>query len=598
MSQYKYIFIALIASQIYSCQKDEKIPPNVIVIMTDDQGYGDIAAHGNPYIETPNIDKLHDQSVRLENFHVAPTCSPTRAQLITGRYNHRVGVWHTVIGRDRVDNSEMTMGDVFAENGYATGIFGKWHLGDDYPFRPSDRGFQKSVIHKAGAINQMADYWDNDRMNDTYFRNDIPEKFNGYSSDVFFDEAISFMSENHNKPFFTYIPTSAPHAPNNVRQSWADKYLSKGLPDNVSNFYAAVERIDFNVGKLRKFLKESGLDHNTILVFLTDNGSTMPTDHNSAGMRGFKGSVYEGGHRVPCYIAWPDENLIAGVKHDELTTVMDLMPTFIEACDLKLSKEINFDGQSLMPLLLNKKHDLENRFLLVEQQRIPTPEKWRTCVMMNKNWRLVNGKELYNLETDFGQKQNVAIENQNIVKELRTQYEEIWEDVSINDQAYHPLIVGTNKSSEILLTAQDWYWRDNNKKPNLVVGQSNVRVGKISNGLWPIEVARDGTYLFELRRWPKESGLSLGDSTAEVTSETNDIALKNWGDKPVGKVLNITKAKLKIGEIEKEVSINASEKSAQFSFSLQKGLVDVQTYFYTSENDTLGAYYVNVKKIE
>jgi arylsulfatase A-like enzyme len=594
----KSICFLLLSILFFSSCQQESAPPNVIVVMTDDQGYGDIAAHGNPFIETPNMDKLHVKSVRLENFHVAPTCSPTRASLMTGKYNHRVGVWHTVIGRERIRSSELTMADVFKENGYATGMFGKWHLGDDYPFRPSDRGFEQSVIHLAGSVNQMVDYWDNDRMNDTYFNNNKPKKYSGFSSDVFFDQAISFMERNKEQPFFAYIPTSAPHGPNNVLQEWADKYLQKGLSEDVSNFYATIERVDYNLGKLVKFLKESGLEQNTILVFLTDNGTTMPNDHNKAGMRGNKGQVYEGGHRVPCFIYWPEKGLIGGMEYHELTSVMDLLPTFIDLCDLELSTDIKFDGQSLEPMLLDEEPNIDDRYLLVEQQRIPNPVKWKKCVVINNEWRLVNGKELYNMETDFGQKEDIANENPKIVQQLRRKYEEIWDDISTKDDEYHRLILGSSEDPETLLTAQDWYWENNDDKQNLVVGQSTVREGKISNGSWPIEVEREGEYAFELRRWPKESGLSLNASTDEIVSSANDIELKKWGKKPSGKIFNITKARIKVNEIDEEVDVNPLNKSANITLKLNKGPADIQTWFYTPEGDTLGAYYVYASLME
>jgi arylsulfatase A-like enzyme len=253
----------LITILIVNCKKKTENPPNVIIIMTDDQGYGDLACHGNPYIETPNLNKLHDASIRFENFHVFPSCSPTRAALMTGKYPHRVGVWHTVRGRERLATGEKTIADIFSANGYATGIFGKWHLGDNYPFRPVDRGFSESVIHKGGAVSQAADYWNNDRMNDTYYNNEKPQKYEGFSSDVFFDNAMEFIDKHKNERFFAYIPTSVPHGPINILPKWAEKYYGKGCPENPADFYASIEQVDQKMGKLRNFLKEKDLEKNT-----------------------------------------------------------------------------------------------------------------------------------------------------------------------------------------------------------------------------------------------------------------------------------------------------------------------------------------------
>lgn len=596
-----YMYFGLISFMV-SCvspgQKSEtpNTPPNVIVVMTDDQGYGDLAAHGNPVVETPNMDHLHKNSIRLENFHVNPTCSPTRAALMTGKYNHRVGVWHTVLGLDRVRRSERTMANIFAGNGYSTGIFGKWHLGDEYPFRPNDRGFQESVVCKAGSVTQMADYWDNDRMNDTYYHNDVPEKYKGYSADVFFDEAMSFMKKNKNKPFFAYLPTSAPHGPFNVVQEWADKYEDKGLNVELAAFYASIERVDYNMGRLMKFLCESGLEQNTILVFLTDNGTTSPNEYNAAGMKGFKGSVYEGGHRVPCFIYGPQKGFIGGKQYHQPVSVMDLLPTFVDMCNLKVADHTIFDGQSLQPLLSGEHSNFGDRSFIIENQRLPHPVKWRRNVVVKNKWRLVNGKELYNVEKDLGQKNDIATQHPEIVKELRKDYEAIWDDISSKDSEYQRLILGASKNAETRLTAIDWYWNNNNDKQDLVVDQETVRKGKIANGTWPVEVAQSGEYVFELRRWPRESGIPLNGTTPEVTSETNDIALKQYGGKPRGRVFNIHKAKIVVNGVEKEANVNPSDNNIKIAMELSQGPADIQTWFYTKEGDVLGAYYVYVKR--
>jgi arylsulfatase A-like enzyme len=199
----------------------EKKRPNVVLVMTDDQGYGDLACHGNSIIKTPNLDALHAQSTRLTNFHVGPTCSPTRASLMTGRYCNRTGVWHTVMGRSLLRKDEVTMADVFRAGGYKTGIFGKWHLGDNYPFRPQDRGFDEVLIHKGGGIGNTQDYWGNDYFDDTYFRNGRPERFEGYCTDVWFTEAIKFIEANKDRPFFCYLPTNFVSPKNTVSRIWA-----------------------------------------------------------------------------------------------------------------------------------------------------------------------------------------------------------------------------------------------------------------------------------------------------------------------------------------------------------------------------------------
>ena len=243
--------------------------------MTDDQGYGDIAAHGNPWIKTPELDKLHSESVRLTDFHVGTTCTPTRAGLLTGRNCNEVGAWHTVGGRSLLNLEETTLAEVLKENGYKTAMFGKWHLGDNSPYLPNNRGFDETLIHGGGGVGQTPDYWDNDYYDDTYYRNGIPEKFEGYATHIWFNEAISFIKKEKNKPFFCYISTNAPHSPFHVPDKYSELYKNiDGVPE--PNFYGMITNIDENIGRLRKILEKNGLSKNTILIFLTDNGVNIP----------------------------------------------------------------------------------------------------------------------------------------------------------------------------------------------------------------------------------------------------------------------------------------------------------------------------------
>ncbi|MDP6770195.1 MAG: arylsulfatase, partial [Anaerolineales bacterium] len=293
---------------INSQQVSEK--PNVLFIITDDQGYGDLGCHGNSIINTPNLDKLHSQSIRFTNFHVGPTCAPTRAGIMTGRYCNSTGVWHTVGGRSLLRDSEITMADIFLENDYRTGMFGKWHLGDNYPFRPHDRGFEKALYHGGGGISQTPDYWQNDYFDDTFFRNGVTESFKGYCTDVWFDEALKFIEEESDRPFFCYLSTNAPHSPFRVLPTYSDQYSEK-VPGFRSRFYGMITNIDENISRLRTKLCDLGIEENTILIFMTDNGTAAGcsvdeqnyvTNGFNAGMRGKKGSEYDGGHRVPLFM--------------------------------------------------------------------------------------------------------------------------------------------------------------------------------------------------------------------------------------------------------------------------------------------------------
>ena len=286
--------------------------PNVVLIVTDDQGYGDLSCHGNPVLKTPEIDKLYAESVRLTDFHVAPTCSPSRATLMTGRHKLRTGVWHTIQGRNMLRPDETTMANVFQNAGYKTGFFGKWHLGDNYPLRPEDRGFGHVVCHRGGGVGQTPDFWNNAYFEDTYFVNSKPKKFEGYCTDIWFDEAQSFIDENKQEPFFAYIATNAPHGPFHSPLDSIEPY--KDLEIQLANFFGMIANADENVGKMRSFLADKGLSENTIFVFMTDNGTVRGSKVFNAGMKGGKGSAYEGGHRVPCFIHWPAGNLQQGCR--------------------------------------------------------------------------------------------------------------------------------------------------------------------------------------------------------------------------------------------------------------------------------------------
>lgn len=243
--------------------------------MTDDQGYGDLAAHGNPWLKTPNLDALHEASVRFTNFHVGTTCAPTRAGLMTGVNCNRTGAWHTVGGRSLLAERFVTLADELKEEGYATGIFGKWHLGDNYPYRPQDRGFEEVLIHGGGGVGQTPDYWENDYFDDTYFRNGSPEKFEGYCTDVWFRESMKYMEQKAagNQPFFTYISTNAPHSPYHVEERYVAPYRGN---DEIANpeFYGMIANADENIGRLLNWLEEKDMADNTIVVFLTDNGTS------------------------------------------------------------------------------------------------------------------------------------------------------------------------------------------------------------------------------------------------------------------------------------------------------------------------------------
>jgi len=543
--------------------------PNVILVMTDDQGYGDLGCHGNDDIVTRNLDELYTQSIRLIDFHVDPTCSPTRSALMTGHYSSRTGVWHTIMGRSLLGRNEVTMADVFSASGYRTAIFGKWHLGDNYPYRPQDRGFEEVLIHGGGGVGQGPDYWGNDYFDDTYFHNGKPKKFEGYCTDIWFDGALKFIEANKNRPFFCYVPTNAPHAPYNVADKYSKPYRDKGIKDNQANFYGMITNIDENMGRLMRRLKELELERDTILIFMTDNGTS---GSHAGGMRGKKGSEYEGGHRVPFFIRWPAGGLKDSGDIDRLSAHIDVLPTLIDLCGLKKPGGVKFDGDSLAPLLKGKTSNWPDRALLVHSQRIEHPEKWRKSTVMTQRWRLINGKELYDIQADPAQKKDLADSNPQIVEELRRSYEQWWADLSQGFDKYCEIVIGSDKQNPTRLMSHDWHG------PNPPWSQEVVRSGSQANGFWAVEIQRDGTYEFELRRWPREADAPINEAIAG------------------GKAIVATKARLKVADEDLTRPVPHDAHSVTFRVELKAGKTRLQTWLTGDNGTSRGAYYVYAKR--
>ncbi len=549
--------------------------PNVIVVITDDQGYGDLGCHGNEIIRTPNLDALYEQSVRLTDFHVGPTCAPTRAALMTGHYCNRTGVWHTIMGRSLLRRDEVTMADVFGAGGYRTAIFGKWHLGDNFPFRPQDRGFHEVLVHGGGGVGQTPDFWGNDYFDDTYWHNGTPEKHTGYCTDIWFDGAMRFIEANRNRPFFVYLTTNAPHGPYNVSEKYSGLYKDKNVPN--ANFYGMITNIDENMGRLLGKLKALGLEENTILIFMTDNGTAAGFRGGkgfNSGMRGTKGSEYEGGHRVPCFVRWPGGGLGGGRNVNRLTAHVDLLPTLIDLCGLPGPAQVTFDGTSIAPLLKGAGADWPDRILVTDSQRIEHPEKWRKSAVMTDRWRLINGKELYDLPRDPGQSRDVAAEYPDVVRKLRQAYEKWWESVSQRFDEYCEIVLGSDEENPARLTCHDWHGGG-----AVPWAQGHIRNGLKANGFWAVEVARAGEYEFSLRRWPREVDAPINAAI------------------PGGKAIRAQQARLQIANVDVSKPIDAQAKEVTFKVSLPAGKTTLRTWFTADDGTSRGAYFAYVKRV-
>ncbi len=560
------------APLLKAAQKDK---PNVILVITDDQGYGDLGANGNTMIHTPNMDALWSQSTRLTNFHVDPTCAPTRSALMSGRYSNRTGIWHTIMGRSLMDPREVTLAEMFKANDYRTGMFGKWHLGDNYPLRPEDQGFDYVVRHAGGGVGQGPDYWGNDYFDDTYWRNGVPEKFQGYCTDVWFRESIRFIERNRNRPFFCYLSTNAPHGPYNVDPKYAQPYLDKGVPETMAKFYGMIENIDENLGHLRRRLETLELAENTILIFMTDNGTAAGlargTDTSqwkgfNAGMRGMKGSEYDGGHRVPLFVYWPKGNLTKGRDIDQLSAHIDVLPTLADLCSLKRPEGPTIDGVSLRPILYGDTNDLTDRTLFVHSQRIAHPQKWRKTAVMTQKWRLVNGAELYDIQADPGQKEDLAESHPDVMATLTRAYDAWWESLKPTFSEYVRIGLGSDEDNPTQLMSHDWLVDETEHCP---WHQVHVTRGMIANGPWTVQVVRDGRYYIDLYRWPKH----------------------------LNKAMQCKHARLKIGDIELEKDVPLDAVYARFELDLKAGPAMLQTWLTNQEDQQHGAYIVWVERL-
>jgi arylsulfatase A-like enzyme len=543
--------------------------PNVILILTDDIGYGDIGSHGNVHIKTPNLDALHAKSIRFTNFHVGTTCSPTRAMLMTGKNNNKVGVWHTVNGREILNKDEKILPQFLEEEGYRTGIFGKWHLGDNYPFRPQDRGFQEVLIHGGGGVGQTPDFWGNDYFGDTYFRNGKAEKFSEYCDDVWFKEAMSFMEKQKSRPFFCFISTNVAHHPYHVPEEYSKQYENN--PDIPNpQFAGMITKVDENIGKLMAFLADNDLDNNTIILFLSDNGTAEGAnlDQNgfvkrgfNARMRGKKGSVYEGGHRVPLFLFDPRLQNKTPEIHS-LTSGMDILPTILELCQIK--PDDVFDGISLVPL--SKGQTLPKRSIIADTQRGEYLTKNQAYSVMSEGWRLVNGNELYEIQEDPEQRKNIAAQFPDKVEFMKQEYEKWWQEVSVQKSDYQRVIVGSRKQKMVCLTSHDLHV----EKGLPAWNQELVKSEKGENGFWAIEVSKKSVYKVELRRFPQESALAIPPQYLTAKLEINGQI----------QTASIPKESLKI----------------EFKLAIPKGNHTLKTWLLTGNGESVEAAYVYVQR--
>lgn len=450
------LIVASVAVVASATAADGKPPrrPNIVIVMPDDIGYGDFSCLGSPILRTPNLDRFHGESVRFTDFHVSPTCAPTRAALMTGRHEFHNGVTHTILERERLRLDATTIAQVLKSAGYATGIFGKWHLGDETAYQPEKRGFDEVFIHGAGGIGQSYEGSCGDAPGNTYFNpailhNGTFVKTYGFCTDIFFSRAIEWMDEkiDAGKPYFAMITPNAAHAPLSCPPEYERRYKDK-VPPNVATFYGMISNLDDNFGRLLSKIDEWGYERDTLIIFMTDNGGTAGTKVFNAGMRGQKGTAYEGGTRVPAFWRWPN-GWQGGVDVPALTAHLDIFPTLAKIAGATIPEEVaaKFEGRDLIPLLKNPAAEWPDRLFFTHVGRWERGQvagaKFQKCSVRNAQYSLVDGKELFDLKADPAQATNVAAQHADVVQKLSAAYDKWWDGVQpdlVNESAVGPKV--------------------------------------------------------------------------------------------------------------------------------------------------------------
>jgi len=595
-------------------QAEKQSRPNIILVMTDDQGYGDFGMNNNPIVQTPNIEKLASQSQRFTNFHVDPTCSPTRAALMSGKYSLRAGVWHTVMGRHMLSDQHHILPELLRDAGYSTAMIGKWHLGDNYPFRPQDQGFDHVLSHGGGGVGQAPDYWENDQFDDTYYLNGKEKKYNGFATDVWFDEAIDFVHQQANKdaPFFLYLSTNAPHTPWRAPEKYIEPYRALGLGDDLAKFYGMITNIDDNIARLRQAMRDDKIEDNTIFIFMTDNGSSMAAKSNGEPlnrlsaevklaieaktgrklttlnnyMRDGKASTYEGGHRVPFFIRWPNGNLGQPGEFSDLSAHVDILPTLLDLVGID-AKNIDTDGISLLSLLKDGTA-LPDRTMVVTNQRVLNPDRQRPYSVMQGNWRYVHavqsgGVELFDLSNDPGQSNDISTQYPEKVAELAKAYEQWWQHTTGKGTPTTRPIIGSEDENPSRLTGMDWLSPNTGQVPwwpgfgDDKWGKGHGWVGnedKFMVSPWALKVAENGNYT--------------------MTLYLHDI--------PANKVIAKSFAHLQLNGVVTTMPLPKGAISTTFNVSLTEGELDIRAWFDDKTDDSglstgLPAFYMYVEKI-
>lgn len=537
------LILGFIALTYSACEPSEKKShPNVIIIMTDDQGYGDLGITGNPHVKTTAIDAFASKSVRFNNFYVSPVCAPTRSSLMTGRFSLRTGIRDTYNGGAIMASNEVTIAEMLKQADYKTGVFGKWHLGDNYPSRPNDQGFDESVIHLSGGMGQVGDFTTYFQKDSSYFdpvlwHNGQQEAYEGYCSDIFTEQAIEFIGNNSQSPFFCYLAFNAPHTPLQVPDKYYQMYkdidpasgfenddrpfveMSERDKEAARKVYAMVTNIDDNVCRLLKKLDELNIADNTLVIFMTDNGPQQT--RYVGGMRGRKGSVYRGGVRVPFYMRYP--KLFEGNKDVETTSAhIDILPTLAQLCNVDMPKDRIIDGKNLVPLIKGEQVDWAKRPLFFYWTR-RYPELYNNMALQKGIYKIVGHTdynaaienfELFDIEKDPYEQNNIALENKELAHELKSELDKHYLALINSENLIHPssIVVGSPHENPVTLNRND------------ADGARGIWAQEEVYGKWNVSIA-EGHYniKFKFIKPVKANGRMYLETNAIINQIKNEI---------------------------------------------------------------------------
>jgi arylsulfatase A len=558
--------------------------PNVILIIVDDQACGDLSCMGNTALSTPNIDRLAEAGLAFSNHYGCPLCSPARSSLLTGRYNYRTGVVHTSTGVSMMRPDEVNLAEVLGNNGYRTFISSKWHLGDNYPLRPIDHGFHESLIAKDAIVAGIANPPNNSLFNPILYHNERPEKTEGYITDISFNAAFEFMEANRDLPYFLYLPTNVVHKPLEVAPHYSDPFKSKGLDNYTATLYGEMVNLDENIGRLHAKLAQLGHAEDTVIVYTVDNGpigergsTDGPNGANryNLGLRGGKGSIWEGGIKLPLFVTWPSR-LSPGRKCEQIVSHIDVFPTVLEMCGVANTHERHVDGRSLVPLMEGRATNWPERTLFFQQSRPDRarrrygdePRLFVNCAAREQKYKAVmTSKEdggtyfqpvdfestrLYDIENDPGEITDIAHAHPDIVKKLRDEYEAWFLDVSRGLSPAVRNVIGSTHQNPVVLTAQDMRGVRSALAPHtLAAAKKQAQNGEpLGCGYWAIEVLRRARHRVRMQLTP----VTVADDKClwDFPFKTGEIFLR-------------------VGNIEKTQLVQEGATSVSFDVELEPG---------------------------